>query len=286
MQTGTAGLGKMTILALANHDPKHIFFSGRNSTSAKAVIRATETAVPGAHITFVPCDLASLQSVNKAAQEFLSSSQRLDVLICNAGVMALPPGTTKDGYEVQFGTNHLGHALLIKHLLPILQKTAQEPASDARIVILSSYAYNMHPSGGIKFDTLRTGQDFGMMGAWKRYGQSKLANLLYAAELARRYPDIKSVSVHPGVIATGLVTSMSLTHRTMLRLANIGEMTTLEQGVKNQLWAATADRTTLVNGAYYTPVGVTGKYEKMSRDKKLACELWEWTQRELENYHV
>lgn len=93
--------------------------------------------------------------------------------MCNAGIMAQPPSLTKDGYEVQFGTNHLGHALLIRRCLPLLQRTAEE-SSDARIVILSSLAFRGHPHGGIVFSDLKTVQHFTAcaLGPWIRYGQS------------------------------------------------------------------------------------------------------------------
>ena len=200
--------------------------------------------------------------------------------------MGVPPALTKDGYEVQFGTNHLGHALLIKLLMPTLERSAQEPASDARVVIITSEAFIMHPSEGIVFKDLRTVQTFVLGGGWRRYGQSKLANMLYAAELARRYPSITTVSVHPGVIATGLVTGLSLVNQVSLRLLYIGRMVTIEEGVKNQLWAATTERKNLVNGTYYAPVGVPGKHYRMSKDVNLARELWEWTHKALGAYEA
>jgi NAD(P)-dependent dehydrogenase (short-subunit alcohol dehydrogenase family) len=124
--------------------------------------------------------------------------------------MAIPTGLTKDGYEIQFGTNHLGHALLIKLLLPTLQRTADETkgGADPRIVLLASKGMTLHPTGGIVFDELRTTQENLAFAHWRLYGQSKLANILYAAELARRLPQITSVSVHPGVMMTGLVTGL------------------------------------------------------------------------------
>ncbi|KAK7018676.1 short-chain alcohol dehydrogenase [Paramarasmius palmivorus] len=142
--TGTAGIGKASIHLLSKHHPEHIFFSGRNVQSARSLIEEVKAQVPDVQLTFIECDLASLQSVKKAAQEFLSLSSRLDILMCNAGVMALPPGLTKDGYEIQFGTNHLGHALLIRLLLPTLLRTA-ETGSDTRIINLSSQGHAGHP---------------------------------------------------------------------------------------------------------------------------------------------
>lgn len=168
---------------------------------------------PGVPLTFIRCDLADLSSVKQATNEFLSKTDRLDVFYANAGIMAFPPGQTKDGYEIQFGTNHMGHALMIKMLLPLLQRTAEEPNSDVRIINMSSVAYTNATSEGIAFDSLKTPQAKlgGMIPGptWARYGQSKLANMLYARELAKHYPQIKTVAIHPGFIKTDLFSQTS-----------------------------------------------------------------------------
>jgi NAD(P)-dependent dehydrogenase (short-subunit alcohol dehydrogenase family) len=284
---GTAGLGKESALALAKHHPERIYFSGRNGTRGAAVVTEIVNSVPGVKATFIECDLASLASIANAAKQFTSTSDRLDILMCNAGVMALPPGLTKDGYEVQFGTNHVGHALLIKLLLPTLLRTAELPGSSVRIVLNTSLGFKGHPRGGIQFNDLRTTQGcFPVAGAWIRYGQSKLANILYAAELGRRYPSITSVSIHPGVINTGLVGNLSFLNRALVKVANIGNFMTPEEGIQNQLWAATAKDGDVVNGAYYEPVAVLGAHDKASSNQDLATQLWDWTQKELEPYSL
>ncbi len=198
--------------------------------------------------------------------------------------MAHPPALTTDGYEMQFGTNHLGHALLIKLLLPTLLRTANQPDADVRVVSNTSLGFKAHPSNGIDFANLRTTQESAVLGHWIRYGQSKLANILYASEIARRYPNITSTSVHPGVINTGMVGDLGFWNKAFVYVANVGKMVTLEQGVCNQLWAATACKDQVTNGGYYEPVGVPGTHDKVSNDEKLAAELWEWTQKELETY--
>lgn len=223
--------------------------------------------------------------MDEASKLFTSKSQRLDILICNAGIMAVPAAVTKDGYEIQFGTNHLGHALLIKHLLPVMLKTA-ELYGDARIVSLTSLGYQVAPSGGIIFETLKTKQEFALFGRWSRYGQSKLANILYAGELAMRYPTISVAAVHPGVIKTDLVNSLGFADRMLVAVTNIGNILTPEQGVQNQLWAATVNKDLLQSGAYYEPVGQLGKPNKYSQDKNLAGELWSWTQKQLEGHEI
>ena len=238
--------------------------------------------MPGTNVTFVECDLASLASVQAAVQRF--SIQRLDILMCNAGIMAQPPGLTKDGYEVQFGTNHVGHALLIKLLLPTLLRTAEQPGADVRVIILTSLGFRGHPKAGIVFKDLRTTQE-SAFGPWIRYSQSKLANILYAAELARRHPNITSVSIHPGVVETGLVGNLGVGNKLIVYLTNLGRVMKPTEGAYNQLWAATANKTNVVNGAFYEPVGVLStKHDKASQSEKLAAELWEWTENALEGY--
>ncbi|KAL2789220.1 hypothetical protein BJX66DRAFT_352234 [Aspergillus keveii] len=280
---GTAGLGANSVVELAKHSPAHIYITGRNAKSADGVIK--QVAETGTPVSFITCDLASLASVKRAADEFRSKETRLDILMCSAGIMATDAGLTADGYEVQFGTNHLGHALLIQRLLPVLQSTAAL-SGDARVVLLTSLGFKMHPPcDGISFDTLRTTQE-GFFGSWVRYGQSKLANLLYARELSQRYPNITSVSVHPGVVNTGLVEGLSLARQTFVWATSFHNMVTPEEGIKNQLWAATSVKDGIRNGAFYEPVGVlsTG-LDKAAKDDELAKRLWEWTDEALVEYY-
>lgn len=206
--------------------------------------------------------------------------------MCNAGIMATPPGLSTDGYEIQFATNHLGHALLIKLLLPTLLQTAQEPNSDVRIVCSSSLGAFFGPKSGIVFKDLRTTQKYLMGGGFIRYGQSKLANILYAAELARRYPEIKTLSIHPGVIETGLVGNLGFWNKALVHVTSYNKMLTSEEGSQNQLWAATAPKDGMTNGSFYEPVGAPGKTDKRTTDASLRKELWEWTEKQLEAYHI
>lgn len=205
--------------------------------------------------------------------------------------MAFAPGLTKDGYEIQFGTNHLGHALLIKLLLPLMLRTTEQPNSDVRIINMSSIGYKQAPKEGIAFEKLKTDQDGlgGMIpgGRWSRYGQSKLANMLYARELAERYPNITTVSVHPGYIKTDLFADVPFMTALPVRVAipfGAG-WTPVEQGPYNQTWAGTTARKNLENGAYYVPIAKKGKLETtQSRSTPLAKKLWDWTEKELEAF--
>ena len=283
---GNNGLGKETVLQLSKHNPAHIFLGARSEAKALEAIDEIRKTVPNAaKITFLQLDLASFESVKKAASSFLAQSSQLHLLINNAGIMATPPGTTAEGYEKQFGTNHMGHALLTNLLLPTLKMTAAAtaPPQDVRVITLSSLSERWAPPGETySFDRLKT--DLASISTTARYGISKIANVHYAAELARRHPEIRSVSVHPGVVNTGLTSNLTIA-RPYLKpiLPIIGFFVTpVAAGAKNQLWAATSQDAK--SGEFYHPVGVAGKGSKLSKDEKLAKELWEWTDEELARY--
>lgn len=282
--TGTNGLGKETIVTLAKHSPEHIYFTGRNASAADGVIDTVKSVAPSVKLTFIECNQLSLASVEKAAKTFLSKSSQLDVLICNAGVMATEAALSEDGYENQFGVNHVAHALLVKLLLPTLQKTA-EKTGDTRIVYLTSTGFMYPFPGGIVFDGVKTTQDFGPGSQWARYGQSKLANVIYAAELARRYPSITSVSIHPGVVKTDLIGRLKPEEKDLVHQVS-KVIVEPEEGVYNTCWCATTEKSNIKNGELYLPVGQPGEHTKESLDKELAEKLWTWTEKELESYSL
>lgn len=286
---GNSGLGKQSILDLARHEPQEIWLTARTTEKAEQAIADIKQQVPSANIKPLPLDLTSLDSVKAAARTFINASNRLDILLCNAGCMAAPEELTKDGYELQFGTNHVGHALLAKLLTPVLDKTAAaEPNADVRVVFLSSAAVAGAPKAGIHFDTLKTTQ--ASMNTWTRYGQSKLANALYARAMARQKPEWIVTAVHPGVINTNLsryVTASSWWAGPALLL--VGRfLTTIEDGVLNQLWAATGPRSDVKSGTLYYPVGrATGGHRgPYTEDDALAEKLWEWTEGELKGQTI
>lgn len=287
----TAGLGKGSVLALAKHKPAHIFLSGRNQNAADAVIAEVSKIAPTVKTTFIKCDISSLASVKEAAATFeRANPQRLDVLMLNAGIMATEAKTSADGYEMQFATNYLGHTLLVKLLLPILQQTAKLPDGDPRVINMTSIAYKEAPSNGIDFATLKTNQSnlgglMGMMGRWRRYGQSKLAQMLYSQQLAEEHPEITSVSIHPGVILTDLFGNIPFSVKLPVLLMSLGAKTPVEEGHYNQCWAATCEKDKLRNGEYYEPVGKVGdRTTKLSKDNALAKKLWDWTEKEIQPF--
>ena len=190
--------------------------------------------------------------------------------------MAVPAGATADGLEIQMGVNHVGNWRLAQRLLPRLL-VATEP----RVVVVTSEAHRLvwTAPGRCAFEAA----ELRRRGPWRAYALSKLANLLFAREMARRYPQIAPVAVHPGVVGTDLFNASresSVLMRTGLRL--FGRLwSSVDNGAKNQTWAATCARAELQNGGYYTPVGKLNPGSALSRDKRLAKRLWDWTENEL-----
>ncbi|KAL3419709.1 short-chain dehydrogenase/reductase [Phlyctema vagabunda] len=284
---GNNGIGYQTTLLLSSHKPKQIFLCARSEEKFRAAQKEIEKTVPDPPITYLELDLTSFESIRAAARNFLTQSDRLDLLYLNAGVMGLEPSITKDGYEVQFGTNHMGHALLTKLFMPILLKTAAEPNSDVRVIAVSSTLHASSVDGGIDFEGLKTPME--SASAYKKYGQSKLANILFANGLHRHFGDkgITAVSLHPGLVSTNILGSYS-GHNRLVGMANrfVAPLVAKspENGAKNQLWAAFAKKGAqgVQSGEYYEPIGVAGKKNASARDEKLTQKLWEWTEKELE----
>lgn len=286
--TGNAGLGKQTVQYLAAHSPARIYLAARTPSKATDAIASIRSFVPDAPIEHLPLDLASFSSIAEAASAFKSKEKRLDILINNAGVMATPYSLTKEGYEIQFGTNHVGHALLTKLLMPVLLETAKKPDADVRIVNLSSMGHHMAPSGGIIWDQKALEQQK----TWRRYGQAKLANILFTRELAARYPQITSVAIHPGVILTDLYASLKanwfigvlvfIYARMMPFLP--GHFKDTKGGALTQTWAATTPKEDLKSGEFYRPVGIRSAGSGYAQDLGLAKKLWEWTDEEFEKH--
>jgi NAD(P)-dependent dehydrogenase (short-subunit alcohol dehydrogenase family) len=199
------------------------------------------------------------------------------------GIMATPPGLTKDGYEVQFGTNHMGHALMLKYLLPIMAKTAAA-GRDVRLITTSSSAFQA--ASGISYDTMKTPQP-AFFGHFRRYMQSKLANLLYAQKIAELYPNIVFCAIQPGAVATDIFgQNPSLLDKSFTYIGAGGKYLNPEEDSYNMLLVATTPRQNVKSGTYYEPVGWPGKLNKASEDQTLRDQLWTWTQKELEGYKI
>ncbi|MEP1593564.1 MAG: oxidoreductase, partial [Halieaceae bacterium] len=244
----------------------------RSADKAKAAIASIRETAPEAELEHIALDLGDLDSVRSAA-EIVNNEQRLDGLINNAGIMMPPLEHTVQGFESQFGVNHLGPFALTALLLPVLMAT-----DDARVVNTSSIA---HRGGNIDFDDINAEQGYNRA---KRYGQSKLANLLFSMELQRRLEaaqsTVTSVACHPGIADTELSRHMpgilKLTAPLVSKFFN-----TSAEGAWPTLMAATSD--SVSGGDYFGPIkrgesaGPAGKARpnRRSQDPDLAARLWD-----------
>jgi NAD(P)-dependent dehydrogenase (short-subunit alcohol dehydrogenase family) len=270
----TGGLGYETSLALAKAGSE-VILTGRDDRKGQSAIEKIGREVTGAKISYVRLDLASLASIADFARR-MHDRQSLDLLISNAGVMALPRRqTTADGFETQFGTNYLGHFALTARLMPLLRR-----ANAPRVVSVSSLA---HRTGFIDFDDLQCTRVYS---PWKAYGQSKLAMLMFALELQRRSNaagwNLASNAAHPGFARTGLFASGPgglLSLATDFAAPFFGQ--SAADGARPILFAAMNPKAQ--PGAYYGPSGVgelrgapaPALIMPQARDAAAAERLWE-----------
>ena len=270
-----SGLGLEVARELARNGAK-VVIACRDADKGARAVQAIRREVPRAELRVVALDLASLQTVRAFADEFHSCDNNgLDLLINNAGVMAPPRRETADGFELQIGTNFLGHFALTARLIG-----AMEGRADARVVTVSS---NAHKLGRISFDDLQSERRYNR---WVAYNQSKLADLMFALELDRRLraagSTIKSVAAHPGYAATNLQTAAPpLLDRLLMQVTNVVMAQSAEHGALSLLYAATA--TGVDGGAYVGPDGI-GEFRghprlvspnSRARDEQVAQRLWQ-----------
>jgi NAD(P)-dependent dehydrogenase (short-subunit alcohol dehydrogenase family) len=258
----TAGLGLVAATELAAHGAV-VTMAVRDVARGEKVARAIIDAYPEAEVSVSSLDLMSLASVREFASGYVKGHKRLDILINNAGIMGLPQReVTADGFEAQFGTNHLGHFALTGLLMPLIAKT-----KGARVVTVSS---NLHKTGRMNFDDLMGEKSYK---PWAAYGQSKLANLLFTSELQRRLTKAKvdaiATAAHPGWSNTSLMKSGPMKGRSKFML-DLGQWVTDRMaqpgtmGALNELYAATAPD---VRGNDY--FGPDGKSEQKGYPRKV-----------------
>ena len=279
---GYSGLGRETARAMAAKGA-HVILSGRDATKLSAAADEIAEAT-GAKIETLVCDLASLASVRRAAAQANERFERIDLLINNAGVMACPMARTEDGFEMQFGTNHLGHFLLTNLLMPLI-----EQGRDPRIVNLSSRGHHIDR---VHFDDPNyTDRDYDK---WQAYGQSKTANVLFAVGLERRLAakGIHAFALHPGGINTNLSRHMSeqdmadLVERIRKNAEASGEapqgFKSIPQGAATTCWVATAPELAGRGGLYAEDCHIaelddtssTGGVRSYAVDPEAADRLW------------
>ncbi len=255
-----SGIGKETLRVLTMRGA-HVIAAARTVDKAKAACDEV-----GGETTPVACELSEPASVKACADQVIALGRPLDAIICNAGIMALPTLNQKFGYELQFFTNHIGHFILVTSLLDSL-------ADKGRVVVVSSDAHNGAPKEGIQFDNLSGEREYG---AWANYGQSKLANLLFARHLAKRFEGTGKTanSVHPGVIHTNLARSMNPVVRSALAIGGPLVLKSVGEGAATQVYLAVHPSVEGVAGKYFSDCNV-GKSSAKGRDDAMASKLWE-----------
>ena len=252
----TGGLGIATSIELARHGAR-LLITARNRTKADDAVAQIIAAAPGADVQVVSLDLADLADAKRAAREVLEQHHRIDILVNNAGIMATPRRTTVDGFELQIGTNHLGHFAWTAGLWPALV------AADARIVSVSSLAHLQ--AGGVDLRSLTPEGSPRRYFRWTSYAESKLANLSFAMELHRRATaagvGVVSVGAHPGIASTNLTRTGSGLSRNPLAGVAMHQLTRVvaqsaSAGADPLVMAATDP--SLTGGAYVGPQGLGG----------------------------
>ncbi|MCW2748021.1 MAG: short-chain dehydrogenase [Nocardioidaceae bacterium] len=276
----TGGLGINAAIELAKHGSE-LIVTARDATKADASVARILEAAPDARVSVVSLDLADLSKVAAAAQTVLDGFDRIDIMINNAGVMVPPERTTVDGFELQIGTNHLGHFAWTAHLWPLLK------ASDARVVTVSSVAHGLAKT--VDLASLTPQGASRRYRRWRSYGESKLANLSFAYELNRRIQlaglGAVSVAAHPGYAATNLTASgasiggFSIASRGMHQISQI-----IGQPAYAGAWPLLRAATDLEipGGAFVGPASmrqtrgnpVLVSSSKASHDEALAVALW------------
>ena len=278
----TGGIGYETALALAGAGAD-VVLTGRNPAKGRAALDALRAIHPGAAVRYADLDLASLASVTAFANRLSGDSDALDLLVSNAGVMTPPTRhTTSDGFELQFGTNYLGHFALTAHLMPLLLKGRQP-----RVVSVSSGAHRLQAA--IHFDDLQWERRYK---PWQAYAQSKLAMLMFALELQRRSDasgwGLVSNAAHPGYARTGLQSAGPGMGRSSPTLAQrIGKLIeplisqSAADGALPTLFAATSPQAK--PAGYYGPRDLMelkgpvseAKIGDEARDNAVAARLWQ-----------
>ncbi|CDH50198.1 retinol dehydrogenase 12 [Lichtheimia corymbifera JMRC:FSU:9682] len=268
------GIGKVCAIQMAKKNC-HIVVACRNTEKGQKVvdeIKAITGKDNSAHC--MKLDLLSLAAVKEFADEFTAKYDTLHCLMNNAGVMNCPYGLSKDGLEMQFGTNHVAHYYLTMLLLPLLEKSAP-----SRIINVSSHAHYMTWAAGINYDTLH---DEKYYNRWLHYGKSKAANILFTRELAKRLKDkgVNNVYVntnHPGAVKTDLHRHGNLITRDAVSPFFI----TPELGALTQLYLATSPdvETKDIKGQYYVPYAKPSTPNYYCRSDKNAKELWDYTEK-------
>ncbi|GMY07242.1 short-chain dehydrogenase TIC 32, chloroplastic-like isoform X5 [Fagus crenata] len=271
----SSGIGTETTRVLALRGV-HVIMGVRNMVAGKDAKEAIVKKIPTAKVDAMELDLSSMASVRKFASEFNSSGLPLNILINNAGVMATPYLLSQDIIELQFATNHIGHFLLTNLLLENIKKTARKSRKEGRIVNVSSVAHRFSYREGIRFDKINDASGYSSFAA---YGQSKLANVLHANELARAFKkdgvDVTANSLHPGAIVTNIFRQSNIINGIVSTLGRF-VLKNVEQGAATTCYVALHPEVKGVSGEYFSESNIS-KASSQGRDSELAKRLWDFS---------
>ena len=281
--SGNAGLGAATIELLIPHKPTTILLCARTLSTADNLVSSLKPTWPETKIEVIPLDLTSLESVKECAAAVIERTDHLDWVFLNAGISTLKPGLTAEGYERQFGINHVGHALLTQLLMPKLLHSASQ-GHDVRVLAISSDAVrDAAPRGGLVLDEMKNPRGDMPKAPYTRYAHSKLANALFARKLAQLYPQLTCVSYHPGQVKTGILGKVDGINKVVMVALAYPMMwwkgVSPHKGAYTGLWVATSKD--IRNGSHYYPVGILRDDIQYVSDQGLCDELWKWTDDEL-----
>ncbi|XP_031728357.1 dehydrogenase/reductase SDR family member 13b.1 [Anarrhichthys ocellatus] len=271
--SSNTGIGKTTAIDLAKRGAR-VILACRSKQRGEAALEEVKKESGSNQVVFMPLDLGSLKSVRSFAETFLKSEPRLDILINNAGIYL--QGRTEDGLGMMFGINHIGHFLLTNLLLDRLKEC--EPS---RVVILSSMAHNF---GKIDFDCLNTHKALGLgtssMEVLQVYSDSKLCNVLFIHELAKRLQETKVTcySLHPGAINSELARNAGSVFKMLLKPVTAFFFKNTVQGAQTTLHCALQEGIEPLNGRYFSNCTVKEVYAK-AKDDAAAKKLWELSER-------
>lgn len=259
-----SGIGKETLRVLAKRGA-HVIGAARTLEKAQGACDDV-----GGETTPVACELSEPASIEACAEQVRQLGRPLDAIICNAGIMALPELHQKHGYELQFFTNHMGHFILVTSLLDRLD-------DEGRVVVVASEAHKNAPDEGIQFDNLSGERGYS---PWAAYGQSKLANILFTRELAKRLRGSAKTAncLHPGVIHTNLGRSMNPIARVALTLAEPLVLKSIPEGAATQCYVAVHPNVQDVSGKYFADCNES-RTTSQGRDEAMATKLWDVSER-------
>lgn len=258
----TAGIGKETARALAKQGAE-VIITGRDEAKTQAVVAELKASTGNQQIDFLIGDLATLAGTRKVATDFLAKYPSLNVLVNNAGTIVMSRELTADGFERTFATNHLSYFLLTNLLIPALERGAP-----ARVVSVASAA---HQGAVLDFDDLQAEKGYA---AFKVYGRSKLANILFTRELARRVKDkrITANCLHPGVVGSSFLAGKAGMWGAIGRFANLF-MISPEKGAQTSIYLATSNEVDGVSGDYFDKCRKAST-SKAAQDDAVAAKLW------------